>query len=169
MAALLDDDETCFWRTLPGEGEGIYVAREGVLLHPVARCFVRLRCLECPKETDMEPMRARSVRRRVECGEGPVGTRDAGGVDQFRSTVRCLRLATSTLPVDEGAATLRWATCSRSWSTIFVSTTLGAGTGRPGCRSCVLKNAEKCCFGAGRGGDVNTLNTNRPIDAELAS
>ena len=36
MAALLDDDETCFWRTLPGEGEGIYVAREGVLLHPVA-------------------------------------------------------------------------------------------------------------------------------------
>ena len=64
MAALLDDDETCFWRTLPGEGEGIYVAREGVLLHPVARCFVRLRCLECPKATDMEPMRARSVRRR---------------------------------------------------------------------------------------------------------
>ena len=52
MTALLDDDEARFWRTLPGEGEGIYVAREGVLLHPVARCCVRLRCLECPKETD---------------------------------------------------------------------------------------------------------------------
>ena len=46
---------------------------------------------------------------------------------------------------------------------------LGAGTACPACRSCVLKNAEKRCFGAGRGGDVNTLNTNRPIDAELAS
>ena len=61
MTALLDDDEARFWRTLPGEGEGIYVAREGVLLHPVARCFVRLRSLECPKETDMEPMRARAA------------------------------------------------------------------------------------------------------------
>ena len=33
-------------------------------IRPVARCFVRLRCLECPEEEDMEPMRARSVRTR---------------------------------------------------------------------------------------------------------
>ena len=38
---------------------------------------------------------------------------------ECRSTVGCLHLATSTLP----DGTLRWATCSRSWSTIFVSTT----------------------------------------------
>ena len=62
MTALIDDAR--FWRTLPGEGDGTYVAREGLLLYPVARCFVRLQCLECPKEEDMEPMRARSVRRR---------------------------------------------------------------------------------------------------------
>ena len=30
-----------------------------------------------------------------------MASRDAGGVDQFRSTVRCLRLATSTLLVGD--------------------------------------------------------------------
>ena len=64
VTALLDGDEAGFWRTLPGEGDGAYVAREGALRHPVARGFVRLRCLECPEEAGMEPMRARSVRRR---------------------------------------------------------------------------------------------------------
>ena len=64
MTALLDDGEARFWRTLPGERDGTYVARAGALRHPVARGFVRLRCLECPEAAEMEPMRARSMRRR---------------------------------------------------------------------------------------------------------
>ena len=50
-----------------------------------------------------------------------------------------------------------------------VAPELGAGTAATGCRSCVLFGAKTRRFEAGRGGHVNTLNTNRPIDAELAS
>ena len=45
---------------------------------------------------------------------------------------------------------------------------LGGGTARPGRRPCVLEGAEKAPFGAGRGGLLNTLNTNVPFDAELS-
>ena len=44
-----------------------------------------------------------------------------------------------------------------------------AGTGATGCRSCVLFGAKTRRFEPGRAGDVNTLNTNRPTDAESAS
>ena len=54
------------------------------------------------------------------CGEGPVGR----GERKRQSTRSgAVRLAPSTLPAGEGAGTLQWATCSQSWSTIFVSTT----------------------------------------------
>ena len=61
-ADLLDPSEARFWRALPGEGDGTYVARAAALRHPVLRCFVRLRSLECPKAAGLAPMRARRVR-----------------------------------------------------------------------------------------------------------
>ena len=45
---------------------------------------------------------------------------------------------------------------------------LGAGTAATGCRSCVLEEAKLRRFEPRSAADVNTLNTNRPIDAELA-
>ena len=44
-------------------------------------------------------MLATTVATRRTGGEGPVGMLEE--VDQFRSTVRCLRLATSILPVSD--------------------------------------------------------------------
>ena len=59
---LLDPGEARFWRALPGEGDGTYVARAAALAHPVLRCFVRLHSLEHPAEEGLAPMRARRVR-----------------------------------------------------------------------------------------------------------
>ena len=58
----LDPGEARFWRALPGEGDGTYVARAAALAHPVLRCFVRLHSLEHPAEEGLAPMRARRVR-----------------------------------------------------------------------------------------------------------
>ena len=44
---------------------------------------------------------------------------EGGRAETPAHQVGCLRLATSTLPAGEGAATLRWATFSRSWSLFF--------------------------------------------------
>ena len=62
-----------------------------------------------------------------------------------------------------------------AWSDTGVITNEGpsrvtvSGPLATGCRSCVLFGAKTRRFEPGRAGDVNTLNTNRPIDAELAS
>ena len=44
---LLDPGEARFWRALPGEGDGTYVARAAALAHPVLRCFVTLPRAPC--------------------------------------------------------------------------------------------------------------------------
>jgi len=41
LLELLDDDEAKFWRTLPGEGDGAYVAREAVCARLRQRCWRR--------------------------------------------------------------------------------------------------------------------------------
>ena len=46
---------------------------------------------------------------------------------------------------------------------------LGGVTAPSGRRPCVLEGAEKAPFGAGRGGVLNTLFTNRPFDAESST
>ena len=56
-----------------------------------------------------------------EGGGGGMGARLSSQKRRIRYTVAVLP-APSTLPAGEGAATLRWATCSRSWSPIIVLT-----------------------------------------------
>ena len=53
---LLDPGEARFWRALPGEGDGTYVARAAALAHPVLRCFVWLHSLEHPAEEGLAPI-----------------------------------------------------------------------------------------------------------------
>ena len=52
----LDPGEARFWRALPGEGDGTYVARAAALAHPVLRCFVWLHSLEHPAEEGLAPI-----------------------------------------------------------------------------------------------------------------